>query len=114
MRTAYVPPAQPAARRNPTHTLLLSPLLRTATLLAHPTQRLEIDQVYAAEIQQAIAEADQLHHIWNTLREARTGFLYVAARRQALKQLRELIGEPAFYRGELPPHLPVWRIPRGK
>jgi hypothetical protein len=75
-------------------------------------QRLELDQVHADEIQQAIDEADQLHQVWTTVREARCGFYYVNVRRQALKQLRDMIGEPAFYRGELPPHLPVWRVPR--
>ena len=52
------------------------------------------------------------HQVWNTLRDARCSFYYVAVRRQALKQLRELVGEPAFYRAELPPPLPTWRLPR--
>ncbi len=74
-------------------------------------RRLEIDPANAAEIEQIIAETDQLYRIWNTAREARCGFYYVNVRRSALKQLRDLIGEPAFYRGELPPCVPVWRIP---
>jgi hypothetical protein len=78
----------------------------------HLKQRLLIDPVHADEIEAAIAETDRLHQVWNTVREARCGFYYVVVRRQALKQLRELLGDQAFYRGELPPHLPIWRLPR--
>jgi hypothetical protein len=31
-------------------------------------------------------------------------------RRQALKQLRTLIGAEAYYTGQLPPHVPLWRF----
>jgi hypothetical protein len=32
-------------------------------------------------------------------------------RRQALQELRDLVGARAFYSGQLPPHVPLWRIP---
>jgi hypothetical protein len=75
-------------------------------------QRLQIDSVNAGQIEQAIKETEQLYQIWNTMREARCGFYYVVVRRQALRQLRDQLGERAFYRGEMPPHLPIWRLPR--
>jgi hypothetical protein len=34
----------------------------------------------------------------------------VTVRRQALKKLREMIGENAYYYGQMPPSVPVWRF----
>jgi hypothetical protein len=36
----------------------------------------------------------------------------VTVRRQALKKLRETVGEDAYWSGCLPPHVPVWRFAR--
>ena len=75
--------------------------------------RMAIDPLHADMFQQAIEETDQLHQVWATLKDAR-GCYYVSARRQSLKNLRDMIGVNAFYRAELPPHLPIWRVPRSR
>jgi len=61
------------------------------------------------ELRSAIQEIDQLYHVWDTVRDARCEYYYVTVRRQALKRLRELLGEERYHRAELPPHVPIWR-----
>jgi hypothetical protein len=75
------------------------------------TSRLEVDMVHAEELRTALSETDQLHRIWDMVRDARCEYYYVTYRRQALMQLREAVGAQAFYSGQLPPHVPLWRIP---
>jgi hypothetical protein len=75
------------------------------------TSRQSVDRVHAEELQIALNEADRLYQIWDAVRDARCNYYYVKVRRQALKRLRAMIGVPAFYRGELPPHVPIWRFP---
>jgi hypothetical protein len=72
--------------------------------------RLAVDTVHSETLRQAVAETDQLHHLWNTAREASCDYYYVTVRREALQLLRDLIGYEAFYRGEMPPYVPVWRF----
>ncbi len=62
------------------------------------------------EFRIAIQETDCLYHIWDTLRDARCQYYYVTVRRRALKKLRETLGEEAYYKGQLPPHVPFWRF----
>ena len=57
----------------------------------------------------ALQEADVLYEIWDTVRDARCEYYYVSWRRLSLKRLRELIGLEAYLKGELPPHVPIWR-----
>ena len=73
--------------------------------------RLTVDLVHAEALRIAIAETDQLHYAWNLLRDARCEYYYVTVRRQALQQLREVIGMEAYYRADLPPHVPYWHFP---
>jgi hypothetical protein len=73
--------------------------------------RLVLDRIHAEDIQAALEETDQLHRIWETVREIRRDYYYVTVRRQALKELRNLIGMEAYYGGRLPPHVPTWRFP---
>jgi hypothetical protein len=61
------------------------------------------------ELRSALQETDHLYQVWDTVRDARCEYYYVTVRRQALKRLREMIGEEAYYSGHLPPHVPVWR-----
>jgi hypothetical protein len=77
-------------------------------------KRLELDRIHAEELRQALHETDQLHRVWNTVHEINCPYYYVTYRRQALRQLRDLIGEQAFYTGNLPPHVPLWRIPEAR
>jgi hypothetical protein len=73
--------------------------------------RMACDLVHPEEWRDALEETDRLYQVWDAVRDARCKYYYITVRREALKQLREMIGMPAFYRGELPPHLPVWRLP---
>ncbi len=74
----------------------------------------ESNPVRAEALRTAIEDVDQLHHVWSTLREARCGFYYVMVRRQALQHLHDLVGAEAFYRAQLPPHVPIWQFQRMK
>jgi hypothetical protein len=73
-------------------------------------ERLSWDETRAHEIQRALDENDQLHRVWEEVRYA-NGPHDVHVRRQALARLRDLIGMEAFYRGQLPPHVPLWLFP---
>jgi len=73
--------------------------------------RLVLDPIHAADLKVALEETEQLHRVWETVREIRRDYYYVAVRRQALKELRNLIGMEAYYSGCLPPHVPTWRLP---
>jgi hypothetical protein len=64
----------------------------------------------AAEHRAALRETDELYQVWDTVRDARCEYYYVTVRRQALKKLRETLGDEAYYRGELPPFVPLWRF----
>jgi hypothetical protein len=76
--------------------------------------RLDLDMVHADELRTIIAETDLLYRIYDALRDARCEYFYVHYRRQALAQLRDLIGMEAYYSGQLPPHVPLWRIPEAR
>jgi hypothetical protein len=62
------------------------------------------------ELRTALQETDQLYYIWDTVRDARCEYYYVTVRRQALKRLREQLGEQAYYQTKLPPYVPLWRF----
>jgi hypothetical protein len=73
--------------------------------------RLALDPLHAEELRVALAETEQLYLIWNALRDAQCEYYYVTVRRQALQQLRDLVGVAAFYGGDMPPHVPYWYFP---
>lgn len=62
------------------------------------------------EYQAALQETEQLYQIWDTVRDARCEYYYVTVRRQALKRLRDLLGDEAYFSGQLPPYVPLWRF----
>jgi len=76
--------------------------------------QMAIDQIRAEELRGALYETDQLYAVWNNLRDAQSEFYYVTVRRRALLAVRQLAGDTAFYSGNLPPHVPVWRFPVAK
>ena len=78
----------------------------------HIDSRQAVEVVHWWELREAVQEADRLYHIWDTVRDARCEYYYVTVRRQALKRLKEMIGEEAYHAGQLPPHVPVWRFQR--
>jgi hypothetical protein len=70
--------------------------------------------MHADELRTIVAETDWLYRIYDALRDARCEYFYVTYRRQALAQLRDLVGMEAYYSGQLPPHVPLWRIPEAR
>jgi hypothetical protein len=74
------------------------------------TTRLALDTIHEDELRAALTETDQLYRIWDAIRDARCDYYYITVRRQALQQLRELLGAEAYYSGRLPPHVPSWRF----
>src|SRR5262249_29240765 len=60
------------------------------------------------EIRNLLQETDRLHHIWSLVHDAGCEHYHVIARRQALKDLKEALGENAYYAAQLPPHVPFW------
>lgn len=78
----------------------------------HLTSLQSMELTYWWELREAQQEAERLYHIWDTVRDARCDYYYVTVRRQALKKLRESVGERAYWSGCLPPHVPVWRFAR--
>ncbi len=72
--------------------------------------RQPMETVLGSQLRAVQREVEYLYQVWDTVRDARCDYYYVTVRRQALKRLRELIGEDAYYRGELPPHVPLWRF----
>jgi hypothetical protein len=79
-------------------------------------QYLEIRQatepLYWWEFHTVMMECDRIYEVWDLVRESNCDYYYVTVRRQALKKLRERIGDGSFYSGVLPPHVPVWRFAR--
>jgi hypothetical protein len=78
----------------------------------HLDNRQALEQTYWWELREAVQETERLYQVWDTVRDARCDYYYVAVRRQALKKLRETVGEEAYWTGHLPPHVPVWRFVR--
>ena len=74
------------------------------------SNRLDLDMVHADELRDVLVETDYLHQVYDAAREARCEYFYVTHRRQALAQLRDLVGLEAYYAGKLPPHVPLWRF----
>lgn len=71
-------------------------------------QPLEMGNAYMLRTIQR--EVDYLYQVWDTVRDARCEYYYVTVRRQALKSLRERIGDDDYYSAKLPPHVPLWRF----
>src|SRR5207249_3016458 len=62
------------------------------------------------ELRNAADETDYLYEVWDNVRDARCEYYYISVRRQALKKLRELVGDQAYYNAQLPPYVPLWRF----
>jgi len=73
-------------------------------------ERRQLEADRADSFRNAIAETDRLYQIWDSVRDARCDFYYVTVRRQALKKLRELIGDEDYNEAVLPPNVPIWRF----
>jgi hypothetical protein len=75
----------------------------------HVDMRQPVELVHWWELRTALQETDYLYEVWDKVRDARCDYYYVTVRRLALKQLRDLVGEDAYYAGTLPPCVPIWR-----
>lgn len=80
------------------------------TYRQHVDVRQPVELAHWWELRAALQETDQLYQVWDLVRDARCDYYYVTVRRQALKKLREMIGEEAYYSAKLPPSVPVWRF----
>lgn len=69
-----------------------------------------VDFAQAHVLQAVMHETDNLHRIWDLAHDSMCSSYYIVYRRQALRNLRELIGEQAIQAGLLPPHIPIWRF----
>ena len=78
----------------------------------HLDNRQSMELSNAWELHEMLLEADRLYQIWDLVRDTRCDYYYVTVRRQALKKLKEMIGDQAYYSGSLPPHVPVWQFAR--
>jgi hypothetical protein len=72
--------------------------------------RQPVELIHGWELRSALQETEHLYQIWDTVRDARCEYYYVTVRRHALKRLRELAGDEAYYSGNLPPCVPLWRF----
>jgi hypothetical protein len=78
----------------------------------HLLRKQDVEGLRRDEVAEALHETDVLYRIWDAVRDARSECYYVMARRNALRVLREALGQEAYYRGDLPPHVPIWRFAR--
>jgi hypothetical protein len=69
-----------------------------------------VELVHWWELRVTLQETERLYMIWDQVREANCDYYYVGVRRGALKKLRELVGDEAYYSGNLPPVVPSWRF----
>jgi hypothetical protein len=85
--------------------LVFNRAYRSYVELRQPTEMAHLNDLRAVQ-----REVDYLYQVWDAVRDARCEYYYVTVRRQALKRLRELLGDEAYYKGDLPPHVPIWRF----
>lgn len=105
-------PALNDCQRFPDRTTVNDLLSFNRAYRQHIDARQPVELAHWWDLRAVLQETDQLYQIWDTVRDARCEYYYVTVRRQALKKLRETLGEEAYYTGKLPPHVPVWRFAR--
>jgi hypothetical protein len=59
------------------------------------------------EYQAIIEETDWAYGLWDAARDSRVDYYYVTMKRERLQYIRDKIGYDNFYRGILPPHVPI-------
>jgi hypothetical protein len=108
---ADAPPLHDALRF-PDRSLVNDLLTFNRTYKQNVDLMLALDRSRAAELQEVLAESERLYQVWDLVRDSRCDYYYITVRRQALKKLRDQLGDEAYYSGALPPHVPVWRFAR--
>jgi hypothetical protein len=104
-------PALAEAERFPNRPLVEDFLAFNRTYRKELQARLEWEPSRCDELRTMLNEVDQFYYLWSTVRDVKCGFYYVTVRRQALGHLRDLLGAEAFYRTQLPPHVPLAHFP---
>jgi hypothetical protein len=85
-----------------------------AALAFNEAFRDHLDNVMAVELTRrdslrpVLAQNRKLREIWGRLRDARQDCYYVSVRRNALAELRALLGPADYYAGVMPPPAPLW------
>lgn len=80
------------------------------TYRKHLDERQQLEPGRAGALRDVAWETDRLYKVWDAVRDARCEYYYVTVRRQALKKVRDLVGEQAYLSGALPPNVPTWRF----
>ena len=96
--------------RFPDRTLINDLLAFNRAYRQHLDSQQALEVTYWWEYHEMLQEADRLYQVWDTVRDARCDYYYVTVRRQALKKLRDNVGDQAYFSGCLPPHVPIWRF----
>lgn len=73
-------------------------------------ERRATDHIHFDELTETIRQTHRLYEIWDLVRDARCEFYSPRVRRMALAELRQRLGDEAYYAGRLPPPVPVWRF----
>jgi hypothetical protein len=76
----------------------------------HLDSRQSLEQDRSQCLRTALKETDYLYQVWDSVRDARCEYYYITVRRQALKRLRQMIGDESYDTAELPPYVPLWRF----
>jgi hypothetical protein len=76
----------------------------------HLETKLSMEPTFWWDLRETLQEADRLYQIWDLVRDSRCDYYYVTVRRQALKKVKETVGDAAYYNGAMPPHVPLWRF----
>lgn len=75
----------------------------------HAAARRTADPTRAADWNRVLAETDLIHAAWYALRWAHM-YEDRDQRADALARLRDYLGPEAYYAGQMPPGVPVWRL----
>ena len=103
-------PAVGDAQRFPSKTIVEERLAFNRAYRRHLEQRRTLEPGRTVDLDAALHETDQLYQIWDTVRDLRSEAYYTPVRRLAMQRLRARIGDAAYFAGQLPPHVPVWRF----
>jgi hypothetical protein len=103
-------PAVGDCLRFPERTTINELLAFNRSYRQHIDVRQPLERVHWWELRVALQETDRLYQIWDSVRDARCPYYYVTVRRQALKRLREMVGDDSYYSGNLPPCVPLWQF----
>jgi hypothetical protein len=100
------PPVADIARF-PTRSFCNDVLGLNRAYLAYLKQQQELYGKEDSEIRYAIQETEHLYTTWDNMRDAGCDYYYLSVRRQAMMKLRKAIGWDAYYKGILPPFVPL-------